>query len=309
MISSREFIRQSLELHLFFARIMKEHAFFLELGFTQRDKIFKQQADNFRKAFEKFLLQVTTLSMGIVSEEVLDSGEIVTPYTVAAEVASSNYTGVKIPIKLTRMEEKLIGGNLNAYSSIQALEHNIIILNNTAMNLIASLIKFKSTVLVNVNSCSMFTTNYPLLIHHLIMEAEHYLKMVQKLQKREDMKMKKHELEHEEFWNHIMGEHAKFIRGTLDPSEEELIVKANDFANEFDFLTEEAKESHGDEELIDKITDESYHATEALNEFKLQGVKGILSCKLKSIIMPLMADHVYRESNHYIRMLMKMELD
>ncbi len=32
MISSINFIKQSLGLHLFFARIMKEHSFFLEAG-------------------------------------------------------------------------------------------------------------------------------------------------------------------------------------------------------------------------------------------------------------------------------------
>ena len=37
MLSNSKFIRQSLELHLFFARIMKEHSFFLEIGFTPKN--------------------------------------------------------------------------------------------------------------------------------------------------------------------------------------------------------------------------------------------------------------------------------
>lgn len=32
----KEYIRLSLELHLFFDRIMKEHSFFLETGFTKK---------------------------------------------------------------------------------------------------------------------------------------------------------------------------------------------------------------------------------------------------------------------------------
>lgn len=40
MLSTIDYIRQSLELHLFFARIMKEHSFFFELGFTPRDSRF-----------------------------------------------------------------------------------------------------------------------------------------------------------------------------------------------------------------------------------------------------------------------------
>jgi len=36
MLSSIEFIKQSLGLHLFFARIMKEHSFFLEVGLRRK---------------------------------------------------------------------------------------------------------------------------------------------------------------------------------------------------------------------------------------------------------------------------------
>lgn len=52
MLSNAEFVRQSLGLHLFFARIMKEHSLFLELGFTPRDTEFAQEADAFRKEFD-----------------------------------------------------------------------------------------------------------------------------------------------------------------------------------------------------------------------------------------------------------------
>lgn len=31
--------------------------------------------------------------------------------------------------------------------------------------------------------------------------------------------------------------------------------------------------------------------------------EGILTCKIKSIIIPLLADHVLREANHFIRIL------
>ena len=40
-----------------------------------------------------------------------------------------------------------------------------------------------------------------------------------------------------------------------------------------------------------------------LRDFKKVGTKGILDCEIKSIILPLLADHVLREANHYIRLL------
>lgn len=41
------------------------------------------------------------------------------------------------------------------------------------------------------------------------------------------MSLEKEAYEQEAFWNNIMGEHAEFIRGLLDPTEKDLMVKAN----------------------------------------------------------------------------------
>lgn len=101
-----------------------------------------------------------------------------------------------------------------------------------------------------------------------------------------------------------MAEHAKFIRGLLDPSENDLINKANDFGNEFDQLTIEAKAAM-DTTIppLAEVTDKSLKATLELQNFKTQGTQGILECKVKSIIIPLLGDHVLREANHYLRLL------
>ena len=111
MLSSTEFIRQSLELHLFFARIMKEHSFFLEVGFTPKDSNYIQQADNFRMEFDRLLADAISLSNGVVSSSVLESGEVITPFTLKAEMATAYFTGVNIPTNLTKSEAGLMGSN------------------------------------------------------------------------------------------------------------------------------------------------------------------------------------------------------
>ena len=40
-MNNSEYIRLSLELHLFFDRIMKEHSFFLEVAFLEKDNNLK----------------------------------------------------------------------------------------------------------------------------------------------------------------------------------------------------------------------------------------------------------------------------
>ena len=301
MLSTTEFIRQSLELHLFFARIMKEHSFFLQIGFTQKNSKLMEQADIFRMEFDKFLCDVISLSNGVVSPSVLRSGEVVTPYTLNAEMASAYYTGVAIPTRLTEAEEELMGAPPMKYD--QRLEQRVRRINEIGMELVRALARFKKKLLSDVLECRVFTNNYPLLIDHILREANFYFEMIERLQKGEEIDLEREAYEQETFWNRIMAEHSKFIRGLLDPTEEELIKTANNFANEFDELLMESKKAMNKSMAIPEVTDESLKATMEISKFKAQGTQGILECKVKSIIVPLLGDHTLREANHYLRLL------
>ncbi|MDF2951132.1 MAG: hypothetical protein K0S18_715 [Anaerocolumna sp.] len=301
MYLNREFARQSLELHLFFGRIMKEHSFFLQLGFTPRDSNYTQQADDFRREFDKLLWEVISVSDGVISQEVLNSGEVFTPYTLDAERASTYYTGIHIPTDITKAEMELMENK--RYPDNQRLDQIVYDINQRAIELISSLIKFKSMILSNVLSCKMFTVNYPLLIDHIMREAKLYLVMVQKLQSGEEFDIENEALEQEFFWNRIMAEHSKFIRGLLDPTEKDLINAANNFGNEFDQLTKEAKAAMDNTIPAAQVTADSLAATKEIRDFKAQGTQGLLECQVKSIIIPLLGDHTLREANHFLRLL------
>ncbi|WP_432401912.1 DUF2935 domain-containing protein [Wukongibacter sp. M2B1] len=303
MLSATEFIKQSLGLHLFFARIMKEHSFFLEAGFTPKNSNLAQQADSFKMQFDELLAETVTLSNGIVSPDVLRSGEVITPYTLNAELATQYFSGVNIQTNITQAEAGLTGSELMPPHPM--LEQRVFMLNTKAMGLISALIQFKNLLLSNILSCRIFTFNYPLLIDHILREAKFYLGMVQMLQNREETDLKRQALEQEAFWNRIMAEHAKFIRGLLDPTENDLIQTANNFGNEFDKLTAEAKAAMDTTIPVDKVTNDSFKSTQEIREFKSQGTQGLLTCEIKSIIIPLLGDHVLREANHYLRLLKK----
>ena len=96
----------------------------------------------------------------------------------------------------------------------------------------------------------------------------------------------------------ISALNAQFIRGLLDPSETELYCAADSFAKEYCCLLETSRKAH------DKTwVQESLAQTLKFRDFKAAGVKGIEQCKIRSVILPLLADHVLREANHYLRLL------
>lgn len=301
MLSRAEYIRQSLETHLFFGRIMKEHSFFLQTSFTPRDVKFSQHADELRIAFGDLLEDSTALANGVISREAIASGEIITQYTLEAEKLTEFYTGISLNTKITQAEKGIAAGN--NFNSL--LERKVYELNKRALSLLDDIIRFKTTILDDVLCCKMFTLNYPLLIDHILREAKLYRCLIRRLQSREVINIQREAFEQEAFWNQIMAEHAKFIRGLLDPSEEELFNAADNFGHEFDQLTCESKEAMERTMPADlsRITRDSLRATKDIRDFKAQGTEGLIECKVKSIIIPLLADHTLREANHFLKLL------
>ncbi|NLL76555.1 MAG: DUF2935 domain-containing protein [Clostridiales bacterium] len=297
MITEQQYVILSLELNMFFGRIMKEHSLFLEAGFTPANPEYSKVADQYKQQFEAILHNALILGNGIISTLVATKGEIVTDYTLGSEQKTQCFTGIVINQEITRLEESLYGTEDPLITPV--LIQRVGKLNASVIPMLEGLINFKTRILNNVLSCSMFTVNYPLLIEHIIREAKLYLSHLITLENRQNPEgtIKDTEL----FWDQIMMEHALFIRGLLDPSENDLINTANNFAREYSNLIQTARTAT--DMTIESITDTTLQKTEKYRDFKEAGTKGINECEIRSIILPLLADHVLRESNHYIRLL------
>lgn len=295
-MNTNNYVEKSLELHLFFGRIMKEHSFFLRAGFTPANREFSQKAEYFKIEFEKLLCEAVKLGNGIISRQVLCSQELVTEFTTLAEKQSACLTGISINNEITERELQLksdcdpCGDNSERRGKVREL-------NQRALKLLNGLISFKETILKKVLCGEMFTANYPLLIEHIIREAKLYREYVECLEKNGSLNNRSMK-ETECFWNQIMMEHAMFIRGLLDPSETALFDSADQFADEYCELLNKCRSAQNH-----TMSPDTLETTKRFRDFKTAGVQGIEQRKIRSIILPLLADHVLREANHYIRLL------
>lgn len=292
-MNKQDYVRLSLELHLFFDRIMKEHSLFLEAAFINDDKELRKIANDFQKIFSDILRSVVNIANNNVSENFIRSNEIVTKNTLDAETKTQNLSGISIDTSLTMDELKIKSGNINISEQLINQISNI---NKKTLPVIQNLIYFKNDILNNVLSCKLYTTNYPLLITHIMNEAKMYYDLLNKIERKEPF-TSNYIYEQELFWNKIMMEHAEFIRGLLDPSEKELILTADKYAYEYEKIIN----NYSNNPL--ELNNISLNQTINFRDFKIAGEEGILNCQIKSIIIPLLADHVVREANHFIRIL------
>jgi hypothetical protein len=295
LLSREDFIGISIEVNLFFQRIMKEHLFFIEVNLQPVAKSYIDEADRLKRSFEQLLSETLHYANGIISKEAMESNAVVTPYTLKAEEVTSKLTGASINMGITRSEYNLAE---NSKAPFEELDRSLTDLNRRSLNLLKEVIAFKQRLLDMALDCKIFISLYPELLEHLVHEAKYYSQMLESLQKRRFPD--KGLCDELNFWNHIMEDHAQFIDGMLDPTERPLKETAKSFAKRFENLVEECIKTS--ERLIIQRSSE---ATSEIRDFKKTATKGLLECKIKSIIPPLLADHVLREANFYLRMLKK----
>lgn len=294
LLTRPEFIKKSLEINLFFLRIMKEHLIFMEANLPSINEELIEEASILKMSLEMLLEETVNLAFGAVSQGVLDSNELTTPYTLDAEEITSALTGIPIDTDITRKEMNLYHDPDFDYSL--ELEKALEDLNCRAKNLTEEVIDLKTRMLNLILDCNVFSTMYPEMLEHLIEEAMLYLDYLISLL---DHELPERTLCDElNFWNHIMGEHAEFIDGLLDPSERDLKSRAERFIKIYEILVNDCVRCSR-RYMVDKST----RVTKDFKDYKTAATEGILACEIRSIIPPLLADHVLREANHYLRIL------
>ncbi|MCM8710087.1 DUF2935 domain-containing protein [Clostridium sp. SYSU_GA19001] len=301
MLTNEQFVKMSLEFDLFFLRISKEHAIFGIASLPPKDTALSRQLFGVKNKYEELLSRAVSLSFNVLSKEVLASNELVTEMTLPAEASTEFLTGIPINKEITKQQLNMAAAAKTRRDT--GLFNEISILNRETISLTNSTIAFLTKLLNNILNCKTFSYIYPTMLHHVIEESKFAVMLLNKFQNKDSIDSINEIIEHEIFWNHIMGEHTKFIRGYLDPSEKVLFETANTFSKEFDNLLDKTISLKNEPQTLSEITKESIKSVTELRDFKKQGTEGILTCKVKSIIPPLLSDHVLREANHFLRML------
>jgi len=301
VLSDKDYVRLSLETNLFFLRISKEHMIFAAASLPPKERAVTAKLLKMKNSTEELLSDAVKMSDRLISQEVLASDELVTDYTLAAEMKTQYLTGLPINTDITRRELEI---RMEKKSMrMDGLQEKIAGLNKNAMLLTKAAIEFMKAMLKNIKQCKSFSYTYPSMLEHVIEESEYYYSLLEKLEKGDMIDSAREMAEEEVNWNHIMKEHSEFIRGYLDPKEKKLIMKAEEFAEQFEKLVERAEIAVTDPAMLPEITRESKKSVTEIRNFKVQGTVGILKCEIESLIPPLLADHVTREANHFLRLL------
>jgi hypothetical protein len=183
-------------------------------------------------------------------------------------------------------------------------------LNEESIQLVYGFRNFKRNVLLLIVNCQISGFNFPLLVDHIAREAEYFIGTLQTLNKGILEPIQNAIINENVFWLRIMMEHSRFISSLLDQSERNLVNTARKFGDDFEVLLNQARDVESmlynkqpTYPIIGKMNKDSESATIELKNFKKAGLELIKTCQIRSVINPLLADHVVREAEHFLYMI------
>ena len=233
---------------------MKEHAYFLTLGFSADDTVLIQEAKQYIVIFER------------IEEQISDYNERTDPEVIRQL-------------------------NIQVYQAA------------------ASIYAYKRKVLGLILNCKIGGNNFPLLVDHISREAAYFAKRLKELNEGKLKPLAEAIIKENVFFLKIMADHSKFIGHLLDPSERKLVDQAREFSNDFDQLLYQAQDLDHmrpyseSEPMLEQFLDQNRVSVASLRDFKKTARDLIEECRIKSIIHPLLADHVYREADHFLQII------
>ncbi|WHY67656.1 DUF2935 domain-containing protein [Neobacillus sp. SuZ13] len=182
--------------------------------------------------------------------------------------------------------------------------------NSEVQQAAANIYVFKRKILGLILTCKLpGANNFPLLVDHTSREANYFRKRLIELNEGKLQSLPDAIIKENVFFLRIMADHAKFIGHLLDPSERKLIDVARNFSNDFDQLLYQARDLDSMKPqsqtvpMLDQFLDQNRVSVSSLRDFKKTARDLIEQCKIKSIIHPLLADHVFREADRFLEII------
>ncbi|CEH32288.1 DUF2935 domain-containing protein [Aneurinibacillus migulanus] len=191
-------------------------------------------------------------------------------------------------------------------------EH-IVRLNMETYQATSHLWAFERKVLELILSCKIITNSYPLFVDHASREAAYFMNRIEQLNKGILEPLPDAVINENVFFLRIMSDHAKFISHLLDPSERNLITEAADLSYQLDQLLFQAvdleamRPASQTGRVLSRLIEESRLTVQSLYDFKRTIKEMVEECRLRSVIHPLLADHMLREAQRFLDLLDRFE--
>ena len=296
MLTDKEFFLQSLVANLYFLRTLREYAGRIGLSFPGIYQDYMNRAKELALRAEALDKQLEKYKNNSLPKYVIDSGIIVTPYTLELELLTEKLFGIEIDTTVTEAELNLVPGDLNpTKEQVTEMEQ----INEEAYAIVNDFIEFANELHAKMENQEIFAFYYNTINLYLIEEANLYISSLERLKEKATVNPS-YVINNQYFGTLGMQAIATFIRGEIDPIHKDIFDEANNFVIEYRNILAEYENMVLTPENQKNMTLNSLELAKRLKIFVEKCIQRLLKKEIYFISPPITKDNELTAVNFFI---------
>ena len=294
MISDNEYITEAIEANLVYNGSMLEFTYSLSFSFLEYNKDIIDEINNYYDNFRKQMIRTIEIADNNISKEFLDSDILYTKYTIPLYKLGEELTSNKGDIGII---ESLIKLNPGIVTSNPKLLEKVDNINKDTLSLLTEYRDFITYLANNTLKVNIFVFKYAMYIDDIKNRLTFYINNLKRIINKEKVSSILINSSINDTKN-LMERNALFINGFVNQSEEEIILEARKYAEEYNRLDLANIDAKNEEEK-DKLYNEAYNLTDKFSKFITSLIEKLLLRKLQLMVGPAYLDICLREANDF----------
>ena len=295
MLTNKDIYEESMVNHIYFAGSIRSFCITIGLTFFKNNQDYIDRAIALGYRSTDIINEALKLMNKELADAVLENEVYITPYTKELELLTEKLFDISLVIGVDKDLEILKNKSSVNYDNVI---NRVNKLNSDSLELINNFKEFVTEIKTKLESGDLFSYLYIDFFNYMFDEISVYGRDIKRIESKNDY-TEFYLREFVYYFNELLGDSAKFIRGFLDTTYQELFDRASYFVNAFASLTEKY--------LKDKDNSNLSIETERLvNEYKkyvTDLIKRLLDSKTYFITPPVTLDNFLTNINVYLFIL------
>ena len=292
MLSNENYLTTTLTNGLVNLLTLRGFCLNINFSFLENNESYKNTAHSFYDKFTNLTNELLNYADGILSEAFLNSGALVTKYTLPTVELTEKLFSVSI---LMDTIEKM--SNLKpAINVSNEVVEELDMINKVSLVIALNFKDFLTDIFNKETNNQLYSYSYPFLIRKMIEEVELYSLVLERLIRKSTIDPTFVSDFEYRFINLLKG-FGMFLRSFIDPSRNDLIIKAQSYIIEIDNLLNEYKKLELSPDNQRLLSLKARRLEERFGEFLSSIIEQLLAGEVYLIIEPIFLDNMYRSIN------------
>ena len=298
MLTDKEFFLQSLVSNLYYLWTLREYSARIEVSLPPIYSSYINKSNELARRAEALNKRVAEFAYNDgLPKNVVESGIVLTPYTLELELLTEKLFGIDIDTEITEKEKqvKIVMDVNPTDAEVKEMEE----INTQALALVNDFIEYANDLYEKIQNQEVFAFYYNSLNLYLVEEAKLYVSSLTRLKAKSTINPS-YVLDAQYFGTQGMQAIATYIRGEIDPMYKDIFDEANNFVTEYRNMLAEYENMVMTPENQKNMTLNSLELALRLKAFVEKCIQKLLNKEIYFISAPITKDNELTAVNFFI---------